>query len=300
MTPPPPNASGPTATGTPVGPGPIVTETWDGGRLMVNAASAEWLKQHGLTTFDAFERLEPVEVARHVKQRVTARFEFPAANGPATGGRAFYIKRHGRDPLSEYVKPLLRLTKPVLGARPEWEAMLRFHAVGIPTMTPVAFGETGPPGSRRSFVMTEALEDCERVDHWVNDRRGDLSPTVRKQRRALGEAVVVIARRMHDAGMHHQDLYLCHWLMPPGAPPGEGLKVIDLGRVRSHGALPERWRIKDLAQLFYSADAVPITEQVRCLRAYLGRPLNAEDRELVRKVRRKATAIGRHTKRNAL
>ncbi|MFH5805635.1 lipopolysaccharide core heptose(I) kinase RfaP [Alienimonas sp. DA493] len=284
----------------------IRTERWDDGRLTVNAACADWLRGEGLTTCAAFDRLEPTEVARQVKRRVTARFEFPAsdADGDAGGVRAFYIKRHGRDPLSEYVKPLFRLTKPVLGARPEWEAMLRFHAVGLPTMTPVAFGETGPIGNRRSFVMTEALEDRERVDHWLNDRRGDRSPETTARRRALVAEVARLARSLHAAGMHHQDLYLCHWLLPPAAGSGPGEpgvpSIIDLGRVRVHGTLPERWRVKDLAQLYYSADAVPRGDCLRFLRAYLGRPLGPADRSLVQRIRRKAAAIGRHTERNDL
>ncbi|MEM9702586.1 MAG: lipopolysaccharide core heptose(I) kinase RfaP [Planctomycetota bacterium] len=283
-------------TAEPIAGSSIPTEAWDDGRLLVNAVWADWLRANGLTTFVAFEKLEPVEIARQVKQRITARFEFPEPDS----ARTFYLKRHGPDPLLEYVKPLFRLTKPVLGARPEWEAMLRFHALGIPTMTPVAFGETGPPGGRRSFVMTEALEACERVDHWLNDRRGDCSPTVRRERRAIVDCVARTTRKMHDAGMHHQDLYLCHWLMPPGVAPGEELKVIDLGRVRSHGKLPERWRIKDLAQLHYSADALTEADQVRFLKTYLGRELTPADGQRVNRIVKKAAAIGRHTRRNAL
>ncbi|QDT16172.1 lipopolysaccharide core heptose(I) kinase RfaP [Alienimonas californiensis] len=295
-------ADAPTAT-TPA-PQTIVTERWDDGRLTVNVAFADWLREQNLTTCAAFDRLEPTEVARHVKQRVTARFEFDATVGDPVGGRAFYIKRHGRDPLSEYVKPLFRLTKPVLGARPEWDAMLRFHEVGLPTMTPVAFGETGPVGNRRSFVMTESLEDRERVDHWLADRRDDRTPETTIQRRALVAEVARLARRLHDAGMHHQDLYLCHWLLPAKVTRGAGApgvpSIIDLGRVRCHATLPDRWRIKDLAQIYYSAGGVPRSDQVRFLRAYLGRPLAAEDRDLVRRVRKKARAIGRHTRRNDL
>ena len=269
----------------------VQSETWDDGRLTVNAAFAPLLRARGLTTFAAFGRLEPAETVRDVDRRVTARYELPTTDGP----RRFYLKRHGRPPAREFVKPLLRLTKPVLGARPEWDALLRFHAAEIPTMTPVAFGE----GGGESFVMTEALEDCDRVDLWADDRRGDHAPTVRRDRRALTAAVARIARTMHAAGMHHQDFYLCHLLKPRGGGPG-AVRLIDLGRVRSHAALPDRWRVKDLAQLYYSADAIPRAEQVRFLRAYLGRPLEPGDRALIRRVRRKAAAIGRHTAKNAL
>ena len=269
----------------------IRTQTRDGGKLTVNAAFAPLLDAAGLTTFAAFGRLKPQEVVRNVDRRVTARYVLDTPAGP----RRFYLKRHGRPPAREFVKPLLRFTKPVLGAAPEWVALLRFHAAGLPTMTPVAFGRSGA----ESFVMTEALEDCDRVDLWAEAKRGDDSAAARSDRRALTDAVAALARTMHAAGMHHQDFYLCHMLWPRGENAA-AVKLIDLGRVRSHAALPDRWRVKDLAQLHYSAEAIPATEQVRFLRAYLGRRLERGDRALIRRVRRKAAAIGRHTAKNAL
>ena len=270
----------------------IRTETRDGGRLVLNAAFAPLLEARGLTTAAAVLSLPPAEVVRDVDRRVTARVELSGEDGTP---RAFYLKRHGRPPAKEYVKPLLRLTRPLLGARPEWEALLAFHAAGLPTMVPVAYGTRGA----ESFVMTEALDDCDRADLWAEDRRGDHSETARRDRSALTAAVARLARTMHAAGMHHQDFYLCHMLLPRGRDISS-LKLIDLGRVRKHSTLPDRWRVKDLAQLLHSAGPIPVRDRVRFLRAYLGRPIRREDRPLLDRVTRKAAAIGRHTAKNAL
>ena len=275
----------------------VSTEVRDGGRLVVNRAFAPALDAAGLRTAADFLNLTPDEVVRDVDRRVTARYELPAGAGAGSGPGTFYIKRHGRPPAKEFVKPLLRLTRPVLGARPEWEALLRFHAVGLPTMVPVAFG-TGAGGGG-SFVMTQALEDCDRADLWAEARRGDDSPSARADRAALADAVADLARRMHAAGTHHQDFYLCHMLLPRGRAVS-AVKVIDLGRVRTHAALPDRWRVKDLAQLLHSAGPVPARDLVRFLRAYLGRPLTPADRPLIARVLRKSRRIGRHTVKHAL
>src|SRR4051812_49026732 len=114
---------------------------WDEGRLTVNRDWARLLKANRLTSFSALMGFEGGEVAKNVlRERTTTRFEL--ANGQSPG-EAFYIKRHRPSSWIEYVKPLMRLRRPILGARNEWQAILAFHEAGISTMTPVALGELG-------------------------------------------------------------------------------------------------------------------------------------------------------------
>jgi heptose I phosphotransferase len=254
--------------------------------LRVNCAFAEILRENGLTTFKALMAQPPVEIARHVGERLTGRLVLQAGDGT----RAFYIKRHGPARWREWIKPFLRLTRPVLGAQPEWDAMLRFHAAGIPTMTPVALGRSG----RRSFVVTEALDDCERLDHWVVANQAERP----QETQQLVGLVAQMTRTMHQAGMHHQDFYLCHLLLPSHGP--RRVHVIDLGRVRPHSHLASRWIVKDLAQLQYSAGPLSFRERLRFLRLYLGRRLERGDRRLIRRIQRKAAAIARHSRKNRL
>ena len=138
-------------------------ETWDDGRLRVNQAFARLLRRHGLVTFDAFMDIAGGEVARQVGVRVTRRIVLDGAQGE----QAFYLKRHGVLPLKEYLKPLLRLAAPVHGAQNEWDAILRFQELGIPTMVPVAVGASG----RRSFLVTQSLEDRMSLLDWVAERQ---------------------------------------------------------------------------------------------------------------------------------
>ena len=274
-------------------------ERWDHGRLVVNCASADILRSSGFTTFDSLMHFEGGTVAKNLlRQRTTTRIELPNRESR----EAFYIKRHGPSPWKEYLKPLLRMTRPILGARHEWEAMIRFHKLGIPTMIPVALGES----RRDSFVVTKSIEGCSKLSHWMQTywqrtERADIHKT-----RQLIEDVARIARTMHSAGLHHQDFYLTHLLMPQGdAQPGlhndqPGIYVIDLGRVCCRKRLAWRWIVKDLAQLNYSADLVTHSDRQRFLKAYLGRPLRSEDRKFVRRILRKSEAIARHSRKHRL
>jgi heptose I phosphotransferase len=263
-------------------------ERWDGGRVLIGRAFAELFRRHGLTTFEAVMGHREATVAKGVlRERTTVRIDLPDADGPA---RSFYVKRHTPPPWKEYVKPLLRLRRPILGARNEWEAIHHFRRAGIPTMTPVALGEDG----RRSFLVTEAIEGCVKLSEWLPRAGVDGSDGA-----VVREQIAETARRMHAAGLHHQDFYLTHLLVPADDARSR-LYVIDLGRVRHRTRLASRWVVKDLAQLAYSARDVPGWDDRDFLARYLGRPLAPSDRRLERRIETKVAAIHRHSRKNRL
>lgn len=268
-------------------------DAWDDGRLTVNRDWARVLQSHGLTTFDSLMHQSGGTVAKNLlRERTTTRFELSDDDGKTHG---FYIKRHSRPPLKEYIKPWLRLRTPIFGARGEWEAMLRFHAAGIPTMVPVCLGERGSS----SFVVTEAIEGHNKLSHWMEAAFQSNGSADRTKIENVIQRIATIAGMMHRAGMHHQDFYLTHLLLPPDES-ADGIRVIDLGRVRVRRRLATRWIVKDLAQLNYSAPFVTQSDRQRFLEAYLGRPLNDGDRRFVRKIARKSNAIARHSHKHSL
>lgn len=262
-------------------------ERWDRGRLTINADHAALFRHAQLTTFEALWAYTAAgEVAKDLRaERLTLRFELTDANGAA---HSFYIKRHRGTPWREYVKPLLQGRWPSVGARPEWRAVLAFHAAGLATMTPVALGET----RAASFLITAALEGC----HKLSEREAAQPP---RERRDVVADVARIASQMHGAGLHHQDFYLGH-LMRPDGDDGP-IHVIDLGRVQPHSPwTARRWIVKDLAQLNYSAQSATAAERLRFLRTYLGRPLSDADRPLMASILRKTARIARHSRKNGL
>lgn len=289
-------------------------DAWDGGRLIVNRDFSPLLCLHGLTTFDSLMGFSGGRVAKNVlRERTTTRYDLADASGET---RAFFLKRHWRPPLAERIKPWLRFQRPILGARNEWDAIQRFHRAGIATMIPVALGES----SGRSFLLTAAIEGCCKLTEWMAERSGSLQNGEVKTLRRIIAGVADVARTMHAAGMHHQDFYLTHLMVPlgeiaaigeaaapaaqagpsPGAQTPRPIHVLDLGRVRWRRRLSRRWIIKDLAQLDYSASRVTAGDRLRFLTAYLGRPVENTDRPLIRRVLRKSRAIARHSKKNGL
>lgn len=273
---------------------------WDGGKLVVNQTFSNLLRRHHWTTFAViWSRTAEAAIAKKLRtDRVTLRFTLDDAGRE----RAFYIKRHGPSSLKEYIKPLFSLRWPILGAKNEWNALLDFHEAGLPTMTPVALGQHGSD----SFLITEAIENCTKLselpmpaaDHHVR------AVTSGPYRKSLVSRVAHTTQRMHGAGLHHQDYYLGHLLLPNPAANGESppdrIYVIDLGRVRKQRPLSRRWIVKDLAQLNYSARETSITERMRFLREYLGRKIQPEDKRLIASIVAKTSAIAKHSQKNGL
>lgn len=273
-------------------------EEWDGGRMCVNRQFARVLEGNRLTTFQAMIELAAGDVVRAVDCRSTVRIVLSCAGKDY----AFYLKRHRPSRLVDRLRPVMHLSRPILGARHEWEALLQFHTAGIPTMTPVAFGEF----ESHSFVMTLDLAAERTLLDWVNataDEERSGSPNTPSEclslKRGIIRHVASIARRMHDAGLHHQDFYLNH-LLSCGNPSALDIRVIDLGRVRKHVRLSQRWIIKDLAQLDFSARRLSCHDRLRFLRLYLGRPFRPADRWLIRQVMLKSWYIAGHTAKNNL
>ena len=179
-------------------------------------------------------------------RRRTLRFEL--------GGVGYFLKLHWGVGWREIFKNLLSGRLPVLGARNEWQAIKRLEGLGVETMQLAGFGEEGwNPARRRSFVITRELEDTVSLEDYCMDwvaRPPD--PAVKW---ALIRRVAEMTARMHDHGMNHRDLYICHFLLHrPWARPQDPLHLylIDLHRVQMRPAIPRRWRVKDLAALYFS------------------------------------------------
>lgn len=205
---------------------------------------------------------------RGVRRR-TLRFE--------AGGRGYFLKLHWGVGWREIFKNLAALRWPVLGAMTEWRAIQRLDALGIATMRPAAYGREGwNPARLRSFVITEELAGCVSLEDYTKGWSRHTSPPAEK--RALIRRVADIAARLHRNGVNHRDFYLCHFLMREpwdGTEQGLELYLIDLHRVQLRRQVPERWRVKDLGSLLYSALDIGLTarDRLRFVRAYSGLPL---------------------------
>ncbi|HVT89480.1 MAG TPA: lipopolysaccharide kinase InaA family protein [Tepidisphaeraceae bacterium] len=156
----------------------------------------------------------------------------------------------------------------------------------IPTVDIIGWGKLL---SKRSFVILADLEGFQAADKLIESE----TPFDR-----LLIPTADMAAKLHRSGLHHRDLYLCHFFAKFDDAGNTDLRLIDTARVsRLNSALTRgRWIVKDLAQFWYSTMKLPITDEQR--RAWLQRygqqrQLKSVD-SLQRKILRKVKWIAKH------
>jgi heptose I phosphotransferase len=234
-------------------------------------------------------------VHREVKHRLTYEAQL--------GDQHFFVKRHLGCGWKEVCKEWYRLRKPVVSARTEWEGAEALAAAGVRVPRVLGKGERGTyPHAVESFVVLEALEDCETLEHFKEGWLGFTGARWVALKRILVGEVALMCRNMHNCGINHRDLYINHFLVNRSElrtcaqdklPP---LYLIDLHRVQQRSRVPSRWLQKDLCALLFSALDAGLTSAdcVRFLRGYLGPKWKADLRvqtKLWRRVVRRAIVL---------
>ena len=263
-------------------------ETLASGRITVATEFLPLLRARGLDSFERVMAVTEGKVMRDFPGRRTVRLEVASS--------VVYLKRY----LSGYLTPAARLLRLVRwpGAEDEalreWQMLQALRACGVPTATPVAVGQDKTGGQVvRSFLMTAEITGGIEGDKFI--RTLAAAP-----RRRLLRRVAEMARGLHAAGFVHKDYYLCHVLMVPAKSDPE-LFLIDLQRVVLPCCLRERWRVKDLAALAYSAlkSGATRSDLLAAFRAYCSMArLTDADRALAHKVLRRVAWLRTRTPRH--
>nr|VFJ59968.1 MAG: heptose I phosphotransferase [Candidatus Kentron sp. DK] len=223
-------------------------------------------------------------IFKHKEGRKTLSFE--------RDGRTYFLKLHSGVGWKEIIKNLAQLRLPVLGAKNERKAILALTGIGVDTMSIAAFGEKGiNPAKRTSFIITDAIEPSISL-HKVASRWREHPPAVALKRATLLEVCRMI-RLMHGRNINHRDLYLYHFLWREDTGKEPDLVMIDLHRALIHKKLPYRWRVKDLAGIYFSCMDMGLTrgDRFRFVAAYSEKTLRAalsDDGAMWREVERKA------------
>ena len=229
-----------------------------------------WLRQffvdHGV--FDSIMLLQG-DVYRNVPGRKTMRVRI--------GGKHYFVKQHTGVGWREIIKNLTSLKWPVLTAATEWRAIEKLGELGIPTTPPVAYGVRGlNPAKKQSFLLTEDLGDIISLETLCAQWR-EFPPDPSFKRKLLIE-VARLVRRLHDGGMNHRDLYICHICLD-SAKLARGeiyLYLIDLHRVGIRRRIRRSDRMKDIAAMYFSSMEAGLTKRdyLRFLRHYRRQSLN--------------------------
>lgn len=255
------------------------------------------LEEAGLDTFDAVMATGRGHCMRALEDRENWRLELPAEG--SAGRRVFLKKHHVRSLGSRWQARFGGVPGPTPG-RVEAENVRRLTAEGIGVMRLVAYGEKlRRNGLAESFVITEELRGFAPLDEFLCRR---FAPPPRRSaprdpdyQRLIFE-VADVARRLHGGGFNHRDLYCCHFFVREPAPGRFEVRLIDLQRVQHRTRFRDRWLVKDLAQLAWSAPPgrVSCADRLRFVKHYLGvRRLRPRDKRLVRRVLAKQQFLAR-------
>ena len=244
---------------------------------MLNLAEIFQTAWKGKDIYDLLFTLEG-QVYREKEGRRTFRFEMD--------GQSYFAKVFMGIGWKALLSCLLKFRKPIISAENEWRAIRKLERLGIATMRLVGHGKQGcNPARMQSFIITEELKPTISLEDFC--RNWQQHPPSKKFKRALINQVAQIARTLHTNGIVHRDLYLCHFLLDTGHQPlghdndSPRLFLIDLHRAEQRRKIKRRWRIKDVAGLYFSSMDIGLTQRdrLRFIEEYSQRPW----REVIRK-----------------
>lgn len=161
-----------------------------------------------------------VDIVKEAPHRTVHRVQLPPATSHSQ--LSIYIKHYPLSDLRAYLRQAVRPAK----ARTEAEKALRLTELGIPTVEPLAIGES-PRGE--SWLITRGLEDVQQLNHVVEHNLPEtLLNGQPRWRFELTEALGAMLARLHDAGVRHQDLHAGNILVRIGDWAKPLLYLIDL------------------------------------------------------------------------
>ncbi|MEI6127474.1 MAG: lipopolysaccharide kinase InaA family protein [Pseudomonadota bacterium] len=262
------------------------------GGIAYNPDFEKILCRNSLLDFNKALHLDEGEVIKHaIPERKTVKINLKDIRGFFGA----YLKCQYPVSFWKFFGRLLKLSIPRT-AYDEFENIIAFHQAGIPTVIPLAAGvrKCGIVQST-SFLITQALEGCTRLDHFFSSPH----PASIEIKRALITKAALLVKKMHACGFNHRDLYLCHILLHT---TGE-LYIVDLHRAGKRARVPVRWKIKDIAALNYSAPrhSISLPDRLRFLKTYLGTDhLSGRERHFALKVLKKTKKMIKHNRNCAV
>jgi heptose I phosphotransferase len=258
----------------------------------IDAAFEKAFKQMGLNSVEAifaFEGGRSLSKATLAKHRSRIRFEIE--NPAAT----FFLKRYDNVPVPAQIKNWLGHRCIASTMFYDLDAAQKLAAAGINTPQPICYGsEMGILFEKRSFIVTKQIpgESLERL----------LPPCFAGNKKNLKEcrqfiaSLANFARQFHATGYRHRDFYFAHIFHHNG-----NFYLIDLQRAFKPLLCSQRYLIKDIAQLSYSAPGKSFTrtDRIRFYLAYAGKThLEAKDKSFIRSVLRKMSQMATHDRKH--
>lgn len=265
--------------------------------LRVHPAYATLFREAGIDDFAALAALPPDEVHRDVPGRRTFRVILRTPQGTTPAYIKHSRERSGWRGVWRRFNPLARDE-----AANEWTRLNQLAEQGIAAPAPMAYACRRRGGRVvESIIVMSNLTGATQGDWFFERLWQEAPPDERVQlKRQLIRQMADLARRLHAAGFHHQDFYLCHFWFRSREQGVCDLWLLDHHRTGWHRRR-RRWLVKDLAQLHYSLPRAIFSgsDWVRFLHGYFGvRRLRKWHKRFHAAVLRKSRRIARHTPRH--
>ena len=204
-------------------------------KLYINKDFFNIFKKNNLLKFSYIFNLEETEIAKKfLDYRYTLKLNLTDTNNTP---QTFFIKKYFDSKKQNACKEATR----------EWKAMWTFMKNDIPAPIPVALGLD----KDKAFILSKGIKYTYKLDEWshIYLRKSSIDEHIKRN---VIKQIAKIVGKMHRLHLFHQDLYLCHFLCN-SKKETLSISLIDLQRVKIKPKFELKWKIKDLAQLFFSA-----------------------------------------------
>jgi heptosyltransferase-2 len=250
------------------------------------------LSELGLTSIDSifsFNAVENLYKNNLPEYRNRLRFEI---NSPAS---TLFLKRYNHPPVLIQLKNWLSAHKRISCGLFAFEPTIELTAAGVNTPKIVSYGEQwGTFFEKRSFIITEKIPDAESLEQRLPDYfSAPATAENLKLRRNFIAQLAAFVKRFHQTQYCHRDLYFSHIFYNDNGM----FSLIDLARTFKPAFFAQRFRIKDIAQIYYSAPGrfFSKTDRLRFYLGYTGRSkITKGDKIFIRKVINKTKQMARH------
>jgi tRNA A-37 threonylcarbamoyl transferase component Bud32 len=234
--------------------------------IIIAPAYRDMLAAIGLTTVPQVFSDDRLRVWRDLEDRDNSTLDATLPDGRSIRLHVKRDKRKRREPMALEARGITLLNN-----------------AGIDSAPLVAHGSLGD----RTFVITENLDGYLSADRLMET---DVD------RRPILLAMSSLAAQLHNAAMHHRDLYANHFYMKPEAHGGYSVRLIDTARVQRLPVLfRERWIVKDVGQLLFSIATYADTSAREAMwTSYLAATKRQSISHFVTRVEAKAAWIDRH------
>ena len=250
------------------------------------------LRELGLTSIDAVFSFDTgYNLAKNNLAAFRSRLQFELKSPPTT----LFLKRYDNPTLLSQLTNWWHHHRRISYGISEVDAIQSLAAAGINTPKIICYGrQWGKLFEKRSFCITEKIPNAESLERKLPTCFSSPPATENpKLRRNFIAQLAAFVRKFHATNLRHRDLYFSHIFYGDNGQ----FYLIDLARLFKPLVFTERFRIKDIAQLYYSAHGQYFsrTDRLRFYLEYIGRSkLTAKDKVFIRKVINKTGRMARH------